>query len=499
MMKNKALIPIFLIFALAVAWLYTGERNTVADKDNILHLPFNEEHGAKAGSVSPPWINNGFVYYLLFRPLILANSDLTSFSPSLAQNYSVSSDGLQYTFQLRENASWADGEEVTVNDVMFSLEAAMFAATIDPLYHDAFLNIRNIETVGLTNTISIKLREPDQSFLNVLSQFLILPKHLLDEDTNDLSLSPFWENPIGTGMYILAEKTEDVYILKQNPYYIGKKPNIKEVHLHREQNPKLDVFMSSDVLDIVNNRSMLRHYIEYKLPISFFRYFAFNVAENSAIQDIELRAAIIRAIDSQQILDNIYLNIGELTITYEGKPIYDIEQAFMHLEKAQYDIQRPIKIAYYFDDSTTNYFMQTIAKNLEAIGLKTELIKGNSLHELLQERNFDILVKDLTVLYPLHWYLELHTKNPHSAIYGFNEVYDLLIDSILQTDDLELQKEYYHKLESLAIEEAIRYPIINLNHALFLSPRVELPNKFKFGNPWYILDLEFENWRITKK
>ena len=74
----------------------------------------------------------------VFEPLLKPKADLSDVQPAAAQSYSVSSDGLTYTFKLRANAKWSDGQPVTASDWVYGwkhlLNPALAAGYVDPFF-----------------------------------------------------------------------------------------------------------------------------------------------------------------------------------------------------------------------------------------------------------------------------------------------------------------------------------------------------------------------------
>ena len=69
-----------------------------------------------------PWHNpSGPATAAMYRSLLLADANLTDVTPDLATDYSVSPDGLTYTFTIKEGVKWSDGEDLTAEDVAFSI------------------------------------------------------------------------------------------------------------------------------------------------------------------------------------------------------------------------------------------------------------------------------------------------------------------------------------------------------------------------------------------
>lgn len=88
--------------------------------------------------IPTPWYNRLLATNLMFRSLFLADSNLTNAQPDLADSYEISDDKLTYTITLKDGLKWSDGEELTAEDVKFSIETALKAATINSIYTSAF-------------------------------------------------------------------------------------------------------------------------------------------------------------------------------------------------------------------------------------------------------------------------------------------------------------------------------------------------------------------------
>lgn len=138
---------------------------------------------------------------LLFRGLLKAGPDGT-LVPDLAASWSVSGDGLTYTFDLRHDARWEDGQPVTATDVAFTVALAQ-----DPNYDGplgaSWQGIR--VTVVNAYVVRFTLPTPLGGFARQ-ALLPILPEHLLgDTDVTDLADSDYSANPIGDGPFRIIE------------------------------------------------------------------------------------------------------------------------------------------------------------------------------------------------------------------------------------------------------------------------------------------------------
>ena len=145
---------------------------------------------------------------LLFRGLVRAGPNGTLL-PDLARSWAVSSDGLTYTFTMRSDARWEDGQPVTAADVVFTVNLAQ-----DPDYDGPLGGSWDgiTATAVSTDVVRFTLPTPLGGFLRQTS-LPILPQHLLAQTAvTDLATSDFSGQPIGDGPYRIAEM-DDTHVL----------------------------------------------------------------------------------------------------------------------------------------------------------------------------------------------------------------------------------------------------------------------------------------------
>ncbi len=138
---------------------------------------------------------------LIFSGLVRLGPDNT-YEPDLAESWTTDAKGRTWTFKIRDDATWQDGEPVTAADVVFTVEALKEPAASGAMaaaWADVTATAIDPRTVELT------VATPIAGFLAAATQPL-LPAHLLaDVPLADLATSPFATAPVGTGPYALTE------------------------------------------------------------------------------------------------------------------------------------------------------------------------------------------------------------------------------------------------------------------------------------------------------
>ena len=139
--------------------------------------------------------------------LVRYTKDL-SFENDLATDYDLSKDGLTWTFKIRDDAYFTDGEKLTASDVAFTLETAKAAqGSVDLTYMESA--VAQDDT-----TLIVTLSKPTSIFLNTLASIGIVPEHAYGDD--------YGTNPIGSGPYKFVEwKPQEQILFTVNENYYG--------------------------------------------------------------------------------------------------------------------------------------------------------------------------------------------------------------------------------------------------------------------------------------
>ena len=180
----------------------------------------------------------------IFDQLLRLDPSGKNVIPSVAETYTVSPDGKTYTFKIRKGVYFhndecfgGDGRELTAEDVKFTFDMACSGLKINEV---SWLLVERIEGASAFNkatkttfkeggvsgikaldnhTLTIKLKQPFSGFDKILaySGFGIFPREAYDTYGNDLI-----NHPVGSGPFMLEEKSADKIVLKRNPNYWRK-------------------------------------------------------------------------------------------------------------------------------------------------------------------------------------------------------------------------------------------------------------------------------------
>jgi len=155
----------------------------------------------------------------IYEGLLEINADL-QLEPALAESYTVSDDGLTYTFTLRDGVTFHNGRALTSDDVVFSFDRVMAEETGSP-QASRFSQVAAV-TAPDPDTVVFTLAEPFAPFLSNLPNLRIVPREVVEEN-GDLQ-----QVAVGTGPFMLEEVVPDTFVLLEaNPdYYRPGEPKV---------------------------------------------------------------------------------------------------------------------------------------------------------------------------------------------------------------------------------------------------------------------------------
>ncbi|MBY5458422.1 ABC transporter substrate-binding protein [Rhizobium leguminosarum] len=229
--------------------------------------------------------------------------------PSLAESFTVSPDGLTYTFKLHKGVKFSNGREVVASDVKYSIERAVNPKTQGPGagFFGAIKGFEE-ETGGKTTTLSgietpddstviFNLSRPDATFLHVLAiNFAsVVPKEAVEAAAGD-----FGKKPVGSGTFILKDWTigQQLVFERNKDYFVKGVPYIDSFKVEVGQEPLVALLrLQKGEVDIAGDGIPPAKFLEIK-----------NSADGA-----------------QMIVDGEQLHTGYITLNTKVKPFDNVK------------------------------------------------------------------------------------------------------------------------------------------------------------------------------
>ncbi len=189
---------------------------------------FNYNFDAEPESLHP--IMGGDVYNTYFNNYVhdsmcANNFNTWAFDPRLAEKWEIGKDGLSFTFFLRKDATFSNGEPVTADDVKFSLD------TIREPKHQALNMLPYFEKISKVEVIdkhTVKFTASEKYFqnLNSLCGMIILPKSVYGDINKSVKMQ---KEAIGAGPYVLSkyDKGQSITVKRNDKWYGWNVPALK--------------------------------------------------------------------------------------------------------------------------------------------------------------------------------------------------------------------------------------------------------------------------------
>ena len=353
-----------------------GKRKTLVEIGNekqILHVG----NGDEISSVDPhatSGMPEHHVILSLYEGLVSKNTKTLAIEPAVAERWDISKDGLVYTFHLRDNARWSNGDKFVANDFVQSWLRGLMPALANEYASSMFVikNGQNIYegkadpkdfgAIALDDTtLQVTLNAPIPYFLQLLDHHSAYPVHIptikkfgkIDERGTRWTRP---ENFVSNGPFVLGEWTPNKYLsVKKSPtYWNAKNVRLNEVRYYPIQRYTTEerMFRSGQLhATYYLPREKLAVYKNARDPVlrsypNFATYFyRFNLTKKP-LDDIRVRKAFAYSIDRKRIVEFVtkFGQIPAYTLTPPDKNSYvakarvpyDVELAKKLLAEAGY-------------------------------------------------------------------------------------------------------------------------------------------------------------------
>jgi peptide/nickel transport system substrate-binding protein len=429
----------------------------------------------------------------------------------LATAWSISADGLQYTFKLREGVRWHDGQPFTSKDVAVSIGLLK-------QYHSrgrsTFANVAEVRTPD-PHTAVLKLSKPAPYLIYALaaSESPIVPAHLYG--SGDPLNNPHNIDPIGTGPYRFKswERGTHAVFVRNPDYWDAPKPYVDELVVRFIGDAAARaVALETGELDLAGENPVplvdiqrLRALPHLALETRGYSYDAaqtqlqFNL-DNRYLSQLKVRQAIAHSIDRQAILQSVWFGYGIvapspisplLTQFYDPRAPsapFDLAQAGRLLDEAGLPRQAngfrfPLTIDFNPYDPTFARLAEYLRQTLRRVGIESTVRSqdfGTYVKRIYTDRDFDLDANflgntfDPTVgVQRLYWSRNFRKGVPFSnASHYDNPEVDRLLEAAAVENDPATRVKYFRQFQQVVGRDLPIIDLVTLKQVTLYNRRV---------------------------
>ena len=455
--------------------------------------------------------------------------------PDLIKSYEISSDGLNYTVNLKDNVHWHDGVELTADDVIFTIQIAQNS---DYGSMERF-NWQGVEMEKIDSySLIFKLKNKYAQFLNNFT-IKIMPKHVW-QDVKPINFAFSESNlkPIGSGPYKFSKLKKDQdgrvisYELQANKNYYDGRPYINDItfQFYNSEDELIGGYNKNelDSVGFISSKNLKKIKFKQRLNIQQLtipRYFAafFNQNQSKLLSDKNIRLALSYATNKDTMVENILEGNGTVVNSPLGADLfetnqdtqkvpYNLEQAKELLKSSGWDSIGDDGIRKKKDERlslkiTTSSWPElvAVANTLKeqwaqlGVELNIEVAQTPDLQQIIKDRSYEILLFGEIMTPdpdPFSLWHSSQKRDPglNLALYDNQKVDTLLEDARKTLSPTERIKKYDDFQKALAED----VPAIFLYNPYYLYPQTKQihnfgmkvvgtpSDRFSNVNKWYI-------------
>lgn len=460
---------------------------------------------------------------LIQSTLITTDEDL-NFVNDLATDYLCSSDGLVWTFTIRDDVVFSDGEPLSARDVAFTVNGV-----IDSAMSEADLSMVDRAVAVSDTVVELHLNKPHNALLYTLAVLGIVPEHAYGPE--------YGRNPIGSGRYVLErwDKGQQV-IFTANPTYYGRKPSMERVVVvFMDEDAALAAVQKGEVDIAYTYATHARQAFEgyelaaYKtvdsrgvslpsVPAGGTKLvegdMAFNTG-NDVTADVAVRRAINCGLDRDAVIEHVLDGYGKVAYSVgDGMPWsspdmkveLDREKAARLLDEAGWKrgedgvrsrdgVRAAFDIWYSSDDSVRQAIANEFANQMAELGLEVTPRGGSwdqiYLHQFSQPVLWGWGSNSPVEVYELNY----STGWGNYSCYESEITDAYLVEALAQTD-VEASYEYWRKamwdgVEGVAPQGAATWAwIANVDHLYFKREGLDVAHQkpHPHGHGWSLVN-----------
>ncbi len=421
-----------------------------------------------------------------------------------AESWDISEDGLNYTFHLRPDAKWSNGDAVIADHFVFGIERLVDPDTA-AFYAQFVSEITALDAVD-AQTLTIRLARPTPYLLSLLTHPATFPMHpgSLAEHGDGFARPG---SLLSNGAYVLTEWIPgSVITMQRNEHYWNNgNTALDEVRYHvltqemtelaRYRAGEIDVTRSvpPDSFEQVKEKYGDQLHVAPQLNLYYYGY---NLSKPPFKDSLELRQALSMAIDRELLVGKVmgrgetpaYSWVPPGTNNYEPTvfsyaPLTQGERnqiAQSLYKEAGYSAENPLQLELRYNTSDTHRRVALAIQSMwrDVLGVETTLI-----NEEFQVLLANIQSREITQVFRSSWvgdYNDAHTflsilQSDNAAnVPGYqSEKYDALMQSAAEQVDLDRRRLYLEEAEREMLADHPAIPIYFYVSKHLVSPRVE--------------------------
>ncbi len=505
-MRRKSLVAV--VFSLTMLLGACGKQNVVEENDGKKSKTDNELIMAMQNSVTNlnvqlEGMKEGWIMLApLYDQLYVKTEDEIRYY--LADKVDISEDGKVITTTLKKNLKWHDGKPITADDLIFTLDCnketkngASFAKTV-------FINEKSVDYKKIDDlTIELRLPEVSASYLSILGNLQIIPKHVFNGDKDIINNEVANLKGIGSGPYKLKEFKEGEFLRleKFDNYYNGTssidnvsfkiipETSAQEVSIQKEEINFMEI-ANQKILDKYKSNNKLQTHsfpegrVNYMICNKFSEIFKDKKVKEAIYASLD-RDAIVLGAYGEKIAEPANSIFSNATLYYNADQKgyeHNVDKAKKLVKKTNLENNK-LKLVFNSDRSFMKETALIMQQQLKDTGIELEI------EPLESNAFFDKVFSDAT---DFDMYLNGYGAfgDPDEIISGMfdgtwgtnAEVSDKQQNLWKQgrkvTDEIE-RKEVYKKLQEQAHEDMTIYPIAFPNYSFVTSSRLEGTEKYK--------------------
>ncbi len=366
----------------------------------------------------------------------------TKFYGIIAKDWSISADGLIYTFTIKKDLKFASGNPITVQDVVFSLQRVILLNKAPSSILGQFgFNPENVKTgISVISADSLQLKFKTKFAANLVLNCLTAPvasivdkqEVLAHQENNDLGNKWLSTNHAGSGLFKLNKwVANEILYLEKNPYFKQPTTINKVIVRHVGESSTQKLLLEQNDIDVAknlqaNNLEKLSRQVKLVATLKSSLICLCLNQNNPYLQHKEVRQAIKYLIDYQGIKDNLFKDRVEVHQSFIPKGFFaandnnpfsfNLEKAKALLKKAGLENGFTISL-----DAKNIMLAQAIQSSLSKAGIKVSIIPGNGKQVLtkFRERKYDAIITSWGADYKdPHANAVSFTNNPNNSAEG---------------------------------------------------------------------------------